>query len=283
MNKRKWVHLLVMLAALALGVWLGSAQLLPPKAPDVAEEVTSIETAGKSPDFALFLSHIKAMAKAPHLVSSPALIEAQKYLTDQFDQMGFAYVHDRYELSMEDVLTLRRERADYYGSSLADTPQDVRDMAGLGESDTMVLNNYHVLVDAPNTEETIIFVSHTDSVKEGPGAFDDTVAVAAMLEGLRKMQNVTPKRDLLFLFTDGEEQALLGAALFVKDYPQYKEKTSLVINLEARGNSGALLMFETSRDNLGIINSLKKAVSKPVSFSIANDVYRMMQNDTDLT
>ena len=79
----------------------------------------------------------------------------------------------------------------------------------------------------PQSEEAVLFVAHTDSVKYGPGAFDDIVSVAAMLEGLRQLQGVIPLRDMVFLFTDGEEQGLLGAAKYVENHPDMAARTRL--------------------------------------------------------
>ncbi len=104
-----------------------------------------------------------------------------------------------------------------------------------------------------------------------------------MLEGLRLLKGQALQRDVVFLFTDGEEQGLLGAFLFVEEHPDLVENTRLVLNLEARGNHGALIMFETSRNNLAMVRHLNRALKRPVSTSIATAVYRTMQNDTDLT
>lgn len=109
------------------------------------------------------------------------------------------------------------------------------------------------------------------------------MSVAALIEGLRALTGQEVKRDLLFLFTDGEEQGLLGAAQFVKNHPEFKDKTSLVINLEARGNAGALILFETTGANLNMIRAYQQAVKTPFSVSIATAVYKTMQNDTDLS
>jgi Zn-dependent M28 family amino/carboxypeptidase len=113
--------------------------------------------------------------------------------------------------------------------------------------------------------------------------FDDIVSVAALLEGLRAVQGKETARDLLFLFTDGEEQGLLGAAKFVTDHPEYQQRTRLVVNWEARGNSGVLILFQTTDNNLGIIQNYRQAVSHPFSLSIATSIYKTMPNDTDLT
>ena len=284
MKTAAWVKAGFLALALTLGCFFGVQQLLPPRVPEsLKEEAITLMEAQEGPDLQLMLSHIKAMASQVHSVDSDGIRVTHAYLEDQLTRMGFPFQKDEYQLTMDEVLALQKERADYRKAEFADTEADVRDYSGIGAKPTMNLTNIYAHVDAPDTRETIFFVAHTDSVKMGPGAFDDTVSVAAMLEGMRRLEGLTLKRDLVFLFTDGEEQALLGAALFVRDHPEFREATRLVINLEARGNRGALLMFETSGRNLGIVREYSRAVSLPFSFSIATAVYRSMQNDTDLT
>lgn len=91
------------------------------------------------------------------------------------------------------------------------------------------------------------------------------------------------KNDIYFLITDGEEQGLLGAKQFVANNPEMKEKVSLVINFEARGNEGALLMFETSEKNKNIVKQFARAVGYKTAFSFSAEVYKKMPNDTDLS
>lgn len=197
--------------------------------------------------------------------------------------MGYAYEEQVYQLTIPEILELERERVAWGNKEFRTTEESIRDYSGIGDKPTMRLNNIVVSLDAPDTEDTILFMAHTDSVKMGPGAYDDTVSVAALLEGLRQLRSKTPARDLVFLFTDGEEQGLLGAAKFMQDNQHLKDKTRLVINLEARGNRGALLMFETTDNNLNMVREYVKGAGSPVSLSIATAVYRTMQNDTDLT
>ncbi len=64
----------------------------------------------------------------------------------------------------------------------------------------------------------IMLVSHYDS-RTGPGASDDGVGTAALLEIARMMKSLPPPRnDIVFLITDGEEMGLLGADKFVQEH-----------------------------------------------------------------
>lgn len=280
----KRLKAILLCIAIFLGLFLGYRQILPPVAPkDVDESLITLAEADKDADFRLMLTHIRKMAGEVHSVGSPGLARTQGYLKAQLEGMGYAYTEDSYRLSMEEVQDLLKIWFDYHGDDSLPSADEIRERAGLGEEDLMELNNIMVHVDAPNTDETIIFMAHTDSVIQGPGAFDDIVSVAALLEGLRAVQGKETARDLLFLFTDGEEQGLLGAAKFILDHPEFKERTRLVMNLEARGNSGVLILFQTTENNLGLIETYRQAVPYPFSMSIATSVYKTMPNDTDLT
>lgn len=285
MKMLRWVRFLVMLLAIALGLMLGYQQILPAaRLPEgFVEAPSSLQDAQQGPDLNLMLSHIRVLTREARPVDSDALRAAQAYLKDQLTQMGYAYQTESYQLSIGDILALESERVGAGRRPFGLTEQGIRDYAGIGDKPTMDLSNIVVHVDAPDTDETILFVAHTDSVKMGPGAFDDGVSVAAMLEALRQLKEVSPVRDLVFLFTDGEEQVLLGAAKFVQAHPELRDITRLVINLEARGNRGALLLFETTENNLNLLRTYREAAGRPASLSLATAIYRSMQSDTDLT
>ncbi len=281
-KQKSWGILLLCLALLA-GAYLGYLRFQSPRAESVEEVPVALEQAKEGPDFQLMLSDLKIMSKEVHSVDSEGLHAMHAYLLERLTALGYEPKEERYSLTMEEILALHQARCDFRGKPMEETEEFIREYSGIGDKPTMELNNISVLIPAENTEETIVFMAHTDSVKMGPGTFDDTVSVAALLESLRLMQGVTPQRNLLFLFTDGEEQGLLGAFKYLESHPEMKEKTALVLNLEARGNHGALIMFETSKNNLAMVKTLNEAVQRPVSTSIATAVYRTMRNDTDLT
>ena len=60
---------------------------------------------------------------------------------------------------------------------------------------------------------------------------------------------------------EGEEDDLLGAEAFVAGDPAAKE-VGAVVNLEARGTTGASLMFETSDRSGWIVDLFAKSVPK---------------------
>ena len=132
-------------------------------------------------------------------------------------------------------------------------------------------------------EKAILLVAHYDSVDAGPGASDDGVAVAALLETARALKSLPQlKRDIIFLFTDGEETHLMGARAFVAGHPWAKD-VGIVLNFEARGIRGPSIMFETSDQNGWLIRHFGQAVSHPVANSLSYEIYKRMPNNTDFT
>jgi Peptidase family M28 len=131
--------------------------------------------------------------------------------------------------------------------------------------------------------KAVLLASHYDSVATGPGAGDNAVAVAALLETLRALKAGEPlKNDVIFLFTDGEEAGLLGAKAFVDEHPWAKD-VGIVLNFEARGTTGPSYMFQTSDQNGWLIREFAQAAPHPISNSLANEIYRLLPNDTDMT
>lgn len=131
--------------------------------------------------------------------------------------------------------------------------------------------------------QALMLTAHYDSKQSSFGAGDDGAAIAAILETLRALKAEGPvKNDVILLFTDGEEMGLLGARAFVDEHP-WARNVGLVLNFEARGTSGPVMMFEASRGNRNLIDGLAHAAPYPVANSLMYEIYRLLPNDTDLT
>ena len=128
----------------------------------------------------------------------------------------------------------------------------------------------------------VLLMAHSDSVPSGHGAADDAGGVAAVLEAVRALKADTRQRDVMVLFTDGEETGLQGARAFFASDPA-RAHVGLVINLEARGNRGRAVMFETQPNAGPLIAALTQAKALTGASSLMPDLYRRLPNDTDLT
>ncbi|HVA79559.1 MAG TPA: M20/M25/M40 family metallo-hydrolase [Candidatus Binataceae bacterium] len=146
-----------------------------------------------------------------------------------------------------------------------------------------IVNN--IVARIPGTASTgaIMLVAHYDSVPSGPGAGDDSAAVAAILETIRALKSGPPLRnDLIVLLSDGEELGMLGAKAFVENYPGLRD-VKVALNFEMRGDYGPVVMFQTSDDNAWLIRALAAAAPFPRTTSLASAIYHRMPNDTDLS
>ena len=130
--------------------------------------------------------------------------------------------------------------------------------------------------------ETLLVTAHYDSVPAGPGASDDGVGVAVILEVARAVRHERFRNTIRFLITDGEEAGLLGAEAIARDL-QFLRGVAAVINIENRGTSGSSFLFETSPHNRSIIPVVARAMTRPSTSSLFYEVYRLLPNDTDLT
>jgi Peptidase family M28 len=119
-------------------------------------------------------------------------------------------------------------------------------------------------------------VAHSDSVRAGPGAADDGLGLAVALEAARVLGGRRRLPEVNVLFTDAEEQGLLGARAFVAEYPEPR----VVLNLEARGTEGPVFMFQSAGP---VLEKWQKSRCTAQSTSLARAVYDLLPNDTDFT
>ena len=132
----------------------------------------------------------------------------------------------------------------------------------------------------PPAGKTVLLNAHYDSTPVGPGAADDGIGVATLLEVAAKLKERPLKRPVMLLFNEGEELGLVGARAFLAD--PLSQKVDSLVNLEARGVRGPVNMFETSRPGAAPIHLFAESVKDPVANSLSTDVYRLLPNYTDV-
>ena len=196
---------------------------------------------------------VQAISRTPHAVGSVEHDRVRDYLVQTLSQIG---------LSIEIQKT---------------TGVDKR----FGQAGTV--ENIIARLKGTGNGKAVLLAGHYDSVFTGPGAADDGAAIAALLECARQLKALPQlKRDVIFLFTDGEEVGLLGARAFVQESP-WASHVGTVLNFEARGVSGPVIMFETSNRNGWLIKKFGEAASHPVANSLAYEIYKTLPNDTDFS
>jgi hypothetical protein len=201
------------------------------------------------------LIHVREIAAVPHALGSPADAAARNYLVAQLTQLGLQ---------------------PQIFSSLGVDPTARLVIAG---------KTNDIVGRLPGTASgpAIVLMAHYDSVYRAPGAGDDASGVASILEMVRALKHGPPiQRDIIVLFTDGEEAGLLGAEAFAHSHPWMKD-AGLVLNFEARGNRGPSLLFETSQNNRPLIQAVAHVAPYPIGSSLFYELYKILPNDTDFT
>ncbi|CAL9558526.1 M28 family peptidase [Streptomyces sp. enrichment culture] len=156
--------------------------------------------------------------------------------------------------------------------------------ADTGSGAAMVARVENVHASLPGTDPTgrVLIVAHYDSAEVSPGASDDGIGVATVVEVARALTTgPAPRNDVEFLLTDAEEPGLMGARGFTADGGLGDPEGTVVLNLEARGTSGRVVMFETGDHAGALLPAL--ADRTPVATSLADAVYGLLPQDSDFT
>lgn len=242
------VAALATLLALEATAFLSIRSLRPPDpVPDTAlgTEFSAIRAA----------RHVAAIAQAPHPIGSLEHARVRQYIVGELEKLGLSPKVQR--LASAVPIGPRRER--------------------------MTLQN--VVGKLPGTPggPTVLLCAHYDSRPTTPGAADNSSGVATLLETVRALRAGAPLRDdLIVLITDGEEEGCLGGFGYVHQQRGGRD-LGLVLNFDARGNSGPSLMFETSQGNARLIQDFVRVAPHPVGNSLAQTVYEWLPNGTDFT
>ena len=205
-------------------------------------------------------AHLRIAADEAHVAGSAAGDQARDYLLARLRALGL-------QVEVQDAVG--PEAGQLSGARDAATVARVRNVVAM----------------LPGTAPTgrVFLVAHYDSVQVGPGANDDGAGTAAILEVARALAaDPRPRNDVVFVLTDAEEACLCGAAAFANAHP-LAANGGVVLNLEARGRTGPVIMFETSRRNARLVSTFGRAAPHPVGTSFAVEVYRLLPNDTDFT
>ena len=202
------------------------------------------------------MTDIDAISRAPHPTGSPVNDEVRDYLLGALDGIGVEH---------------RVQSA--FGAN-ARSPE---------ETNAAYVDN--IVATIPGTDPTgrLYLAAHYDTAQFAPGAGDDSTGVAVMLEVARALTASPPLRnDVVLLFTDAEESGGIGSEAFVSLDPLAADG-GVVLNLEARGSGGPVVMFETSDDNAALAALYAETAPQPVATSAAVEVYRRLRNNTDFT
>jgi hypothetical protein len=202
---------------------------------------------------------VRAIAQRPHPTGSADIARVRDHLLARISQLGL-------------------EVSTHPGEGFMPYSKDGRSLGVAA-----VQNVVGILPGRDPELPAVLVMSHYDSVHNSPGAADDALGAAAALEIARALKaGPQPARDVIFLFTDGEEAGLLGAdAFFARD--PLLARVGVVLNMEARGDAGRAAMFQTGPENGALVTLMARSAKRPSANSLASTVYDKMPNDTDFT
>ena len=147
----------------------------------------------------------------------------------------------------------------------------------------------------PSEDQTyLLLVAHYDSRYSQPmpkdtvwsyGAADDGYGVSTILEtvSLALQYRQDWKQGIKVLYTDAEEVGMMGMKAAWANDREIFDNVGFMINVEARGCYGPVLLFETSPRNEKIMDLYAKAADYPFTYSLTTVVYGFMPNFTDFT
>ncbi|SCL13793.1 Zn-dependent amino-or carboxypeptidase, M28 family [Micromonospora rhizosphaerae] len=243
-------------AALAALLAVGAGVLLDLRTP--APRPTDAPASEFSADRAY--ENVRVIAARPHVAGSAANDQVREHVAGVLRGLG---------LQTEVQDTVAPEAGQLSGAAGGATLARVR----------------NVVARLPGSDPTgrVFLVAHYDSVQSGPGGNDDAAGTSTILEVARALTTgPRPRNDIVFVLTDAEEACLCGASAFASSHPLAADG-GVVLNLEARGSTGPVIMFETSRNNAKLVDVFGRAAPHPVGTSFAVEIYRALPNDTDFT
>lgn len=242
----RWPSLLqrvaVTVLALLAGSWLGLQGL---RTPPPVEPQAAVFSAVRAAETAR-----RALGESPRPVGSAASLLAVERLADLLRQRGMEV-----QLDEATVKTAGRE---------------VR------------VRNIVARRTGTKPGSAVMLMAHHDSVGGAPGAGDDGMGVAIVLEAAGALCSGPWKgRDVILLLTDGEEAGLLGARHFAANHP-WRDQVGAVLNVDNRGNRGPCLLYETSGPDARLMQAAAPFMGPVVANSLFAEIARHMPNSTDL-
>jgi hypothetical protein len=248
-DARRWIttpaalHAVVALVAGLVAVQLQQSAATAP----VAVSDFSVERAHR---------HVERIATVSHAMGTPANAQVRSYLLAELTALGA-------RPEVQEAVAARRLSPIAYAAGH--------------------VQNVVARLDGTTGGPLVALVAHYDSAPHSPGAGDDGIGVATLLETARALRAGPPlQRGILLLFTDGEESGLLGAQAFIGQH-RLAHDVGVVLNFDARGNSGPVLMFETGTDDGWLVEQMARARVRPITNSLLPEIYRLLGNETDFT
>ena len=198
------------------------------------------------------IQHIEAISQKPHPIGTPELMAVRDYILKQLKIIGL-------NPSVQNTFATRHSGDVLFAGGVA---------------------NIIARLQGTESNGAILLMAHYDTVSTGPGAVDGGSGVAVLLEMMRVLHSIEPlKNDVIALFTDGEESALLGAQAFADEHAWMADvKVALNMGLLYRGPA---VIWTTNSENGWLVTEWAQSVSGSASSSSPFSAF--MVGDTDIT
>lgn len=170
------------------------------------------------------------------------------------------------------------------GHDFVHVDDDIRTNAAFLEGSRAVyFQGSNLLVKIDGTDNAtegdgVLFSAHFDSVSTAPGATDDGMSVAALLQLVNVLCKNRPRRTAVFNINNGEEDGLHGAHTFLRH--SWSDLTSTFLNIEGAGSGGRPFLFRTT--SYEVLKAFRSAPHIHAD-AISQDAWdqRIIRSDTD--
>ena len=216
---------------------------------------------------------IAVISKDHHSVAHPQeRAQVREYLIDRLEGLGADTVMTfRY-----DSLVGPENRHVEYTFDAHDILAEFAPLEGTGNSPyLMMVAHYDSRYSQPMPKDTVWSY----------GAADDGYGLGVTLEVVSQLLKDRKewKQGVKVLFTDAEEVGMMGMKAILQNDKHVFENVGLMINLEARGTYGPVLLFETCPGNEKVMDLYADAAKYPYTYSLTTTVYKFMPMYTDFT
>lgn len=131
---------------------------------------------------------------------------------------------------------------------------------------------------------SLLINCHFDSVPISPGASDDGLNCAVMLEVLRVIsrQNAPLQQNIIFLFNGAEETPLMASHGFITSH-KWAPEVRAFINLESCGAGGKEVLFQAGPNHPWLIQLYAESVPFPSAKVLFEEIFHsgLIPSDTD--